>query len=307
MTENTISKTCSIIMPISQIESCSENHWDEVRNIFFDAVSSAGFTGNIVSNIDDASIIQRRTVQSLYDTAIVICDVSGKNPNVMFELGMRLAFDKPTIIVKDDCTNYSFDSSIVDILEYPRNLRYSDIIEFKENLAEKIKHFHEKITSAKPYNSFLKHFGGLKVAKLDQMEVSGQEFILEELRQLRAEITKMDNKASFNFTTKPAFNTGLTGHANGKNLDDISGPEAIVRLENADSDAVNKLLSEALNHPGIMKVDISDLGDGYSKMIANLSPDFSTVDIKTDLLRLTAPFSPRIRIKPAPRPNGLQK
>jgi hypothetical protein len=34
-----------------------------------------------------------------------------KNPNVMFELGMRLAFDKPAIIIKDNRTNYSFDTA----------------------------------------------------------------------------------------------------------------------------------------------------------------------------------------------------
>jgi hypothetical protein len=33
-----------------------------------------------------------------------LCDVSGKNANVMFELGLRLAFDNPTIIIKDDKT-----------------------------------------------------------------------------------------------------------------------------------------------------------------------------------------------------------
>jgi hypothetical protein len=62
----------------------------------------------------------------------VIGDVSCKNPNVMFELGMRLAFDKPTIIIKDDQTSYSFDISPIQNLEYPRDLRFNKIIDFKE-------------------------------------------------------------------------------------------------------------------------------------------------------------------------------
>jgi len=32
----------------------------------------------------------------------------------MFELGLRLAFDKPAIIVKDDNTSYSFDTAPIE-------------------------------------------------------------------------------------------------------------------------------------------------------------------------------------------------
>jgi hypothetical protein len=53
--------------------------------------------------------------------------VSGKNPNVMFELGIRLAFDKATIIIKDDKTDYSFDTSVIQHIPYPRDLRHNQI------------------------------------------------------------------------------------------------------------------------------------------------------------------------------------
>ena len=56
----------------------------------------------------------------------------------MFELGMRLAFDKPTIIIIDDKTSYSFDTAIIEHLSYPRDLRYGKINEFKIKLKEKI-------------------------------------------------------------------------------------------------------------------------------------------------------------------------
>jgi hypothetical protein len=71
-------------------------------------------------NADDIGVIQKRIVQNLYSSDVIVCDVSGKNPNVMFELGMRLAFDKPTLIVKDDKTDYSFDTGIIEHVPYPR-------------------------------------------------------------------------------------------------------------------------------------------------------------------------------------------
>ena len=122
---------CGIVMPISAIDGCSEKHWEEVKGILTDAIESAGYEANLVSNADDVGIIQKRIVQNLYDNDIVVCDVSCKNANVMFELGLRLAFDKPTIIVSDTDTNYSFDTSVIEHLMYPRDLNYYKIVDFK--------------------------------------------------------------------------------------------------------------------------------------------------------------------------------
>jgi len=87
-------------MPISEIDGCSAEHWEDVLNILCEAIDEAGFKANLVSSSSDVGVIQKRIIQNLYNNPIVVCDVSGKNPNVMFELGMRLAFDKPTIIIK---------------------------------------------------------------------------------------------------------------------------------------------------------------------------------------------------------------
>src|SRR5438045_758841 len=103
--------TCGIVMPISAWDGCTESHWADVREILEEAVDEAGFEPNLVSNADEVSVIQKRIVQNLYDNPIVICDVSGRN---------GLAFDKPTIIIKDDKTPFSFDTSPIEHLEYPR-------------------------------------------------------------------------------------------------------------------------------------------------------------------------------------------
>ncbi len=112
-------------MPISALDGCSEHHWSEVRGILNDAIREAGFEPRLVSVADDSGVIQKRIVHNLYDDPIVVVDVSGKNANVMLELGMRLAFDKPVIIVKDDATTYSFDTAPIEHLPYPRDLRFT--------------------------------------------------------------------------------------------------------------------------------------------------------------------------------------
>lgn len=186
---------CGIVMPISAIDGCTEDHWQDVREILDDAIIAAGFEPNLVSDANEVGIIQKRIIKNLYENPVVVCDVSGKNPNVMFELGMRLAFDKPTVIVKDDKTSYSFDTSPIEHLQYPRDLRYAQIVEFKEELAEKIRATHEKSKTDRNYTTFLKHFGTFKVAKLETEEVSSSALLLDEMQTLRALVQGLGSRA----------------------------------------------------------------------------------------------------------------
>ena len=105
---------CGIVMPISEIDGCSSGHWQDVLGVISEAATNAGYDAKLVSQSDDVGVIQQRIVQNLYDSEIVVCDVSAKNANVMFELGLRLAFDKPAIVLKDDKTAYSFDTSPIE-------------------------------------------------------------------------------------------------------------------------------------------------------------------------------------------------
>lgn len=193
MTNKTESKDiCGIVMPISAIDGCSEEHWSEVMTILSETIDGAGFEANLVSNADDVGIIQKRIIHNLYENPVAVVDVSGKNPNVMFELGMRLAFDKPTIIIKDDKTTYSFDTSPIEHLEYPRDLRFSKIVDFKERLREKIIKTNKAAKEDPSYTTFLKHFGEFKVAKLETKEVSGAEYIIDELKSIRHAMARLE-------------------------------------------------------------------------------------------------------------------
>lgn len=181
---------CGIVMPISSIEDCSSTHWDEVKRILTDAISSAGYEANMVSDADDIGVIQSRIVQNLYNNEIVICDVSCKNPNVMFELGMRLAFDKPTIIVMDDRTTYSFDTSIIEHIIYPRDLNYHKIVTFKETLINKITGTVEN-SKKSGHTTFLKHFGNLTSARIEFKAVSSSDAILAKLSDVQKQLSNL--------------------------------------------------------------------------------------------------------------------
>jgi len=179
-------------MPISSLGDYPEAHWLDVFDIVSEAVDKAGFEARIVSSADASNLIHKTIVQNLYDDPIVVCDVSGKNPNVMFELGLRLAFDRPTIIIKDNATTYSFDTGVIEHLSYPRDLRFAKIVDFKEKLTEKILATHKEAADNPNYSTFLKQFGKFTVAKLDEKVVTGQEYLVEQLQQIQRTLELMN-------------------------------------------------------------------------------------------------------------------
>lgn len=193
---------CGIIMPISAIDGCPGEHWAEVKNIISESICAAGYDPNLVSDAEDIGIIQKRIIQNIYNNDIVVCDVSGKNPNVMFELGMRLAFDKPAIIVIDDKTDYSFDTSPIEHLSYPRDLRYNKILEFKEQLAKKIKATVEKAKSDSTYTTFLKNFGTFEIAHLEKKEGTINDLLLERMDFIAHRLYRLEDR--LNITSSDA-------------------------------------------------------------------------------------------------------
>ena len=285
MSDPVTKPVCGVVMPISTIDGCSESHWADVLEIITEAIEDAGFDANLVSNADDVGIIHKRIIQNLYDNPIVVCDVSGKNPNVMFELGMRLAFDKPTVIIKDEKTTYSFDTSAIEHIEYPRDLRFSRIVEFKTKLAEKIVATHKRATTDPNYTTFLKHFGEFTVAKLDKKEVSGQQFIIEELRGIRSAVRRLEYGGAV--TRDPGATTFRHGAHTSADIDICMGAWA--------EDRVSLAQARAMKHPELDGVRIVELESGHRHLQAEAKAGADIAEItrmiKAPRLRLGRPPS----------------
>lgn len=156
---------CGIIMPISDIDSYPKGHWTEVYDILFRSIQQAGFKPQLVSSGDKSEIILYRIVENLSENPFVVCDISGSNPNVLFELGLRTAFDKLFVIVKDDRTPFNFNTSVIDHLTYPSDLRHGPINNFIKGLTAKIKSVFEAYTSDQQYPTFMKRFSKQKSAR----------------------------------------------------------------------------------------------------------------------------------------------
>ncbi|EPY6994996.1 hypothetical protein ACYB6S_12470 [Klebsiella pneumoniae] len=182
---------CGYVMPISDTPDYRSGHWEDIKSMLDEVTISIGFKeSRIVSTGLDVSTIHKRIVNNIYNDDIIICDVSSRNPNVMFELGMRIAFDKPVVIIKDNATQYCFDSGTIEHLEYPKDMRYSEIEKFKTLLKQKIENTIEHHKSNPEESPILNSFGSFTAIKPNLPEMSEADLFKSDLQEIKYLLAK---------------------------------------------------------------------------------------------------------------------
>src|SRR5450759_2211376 len=100
----------------------SKGFFQEVlRSLFTPAGVAAGFNVE-TANRQGSDVIESTIVNELLDADLVIADLTDHNPNVLFELGLRMAVEKPVALVKAAGTGKVFDvDNMLRVFEYQPN------------------------------------------------------------------------------------------------------------------------------------------------------------------------------------------
>ena len=134
--------TIGIVRPISSYgDERTYDHWKNVGNIIQESLYSDeyhSFDVKLVSDEKNADVIQTTIIQNLYASDVVVCDLSSQNANVFFELGIRMAYQKPCVLLVDDKTKVPFDLSVIRYIEYPSSLHYVKVIQLKKDIRESV-------------------------------------------------------------------------------------------------------------------------------------------------------------------------
>ena len=175
-----VRKLCGVVMPISECDGCGPTHWQDVLSIVISSATEAGFLTRLVSDTMESNLIHTEILANIFNDDIVIVDVSGRNPNVFFELGVRMATQKPTVIIKDNCTSYPFDTGPNRFVEYPRDLRHPAMEMFKDNLKRSL----ERTVEHSADKSFIGQLGPFQVPKIEAKEVSMNDALMRKLESI---------------------------------------------------------------------------------------------------------------------------
>ena len=131
----TQAKTCFVIMPFSDLPGYETNHFSRVyENLIKPACTAAGFQVVRGDEVKGTNYIAIDILQRILKSELVVCDLSGKNPNVLYELAIRQAFDLPVVLLKDHRTDRIFDIQGLRTLDYNETLRVDAVAHDKNQL-----------------------------------------------------------------------------------------------------------------------------------------------------------------------------
>ncbi|MCK4403810.1 MAG: hypothetical protein KAW02_01845 [candidate division Zixibacteria bacterium] len=91
-------KTCFVIAPIGDPESDTRKRSDQIlKYLITPAASECGYDAIRADQISEPGMITSQVIQRIVDDPLVIADLTGRNPNVFYELAIRHALRKPLV------------------------------------------------------------------------------------------------------------------------------------------------------------------------------------------------------------------
>ena len=144
-----------VVMPfVERHDSHSKGFFQEVlRTLITPAARDAGFNVR-TANRTGSDVIQSTIINDLLAADLVIADLSEHNPNVLFELGIRMAKEKPVALIKASGTGRLFDvDNMLRVVEYNSNLWPTTV---QKDLPDLTEHIRSAWDNRDTYPSYMK-------------------------------------------------------------------------------------------------------------------------------------------------------
>lgn len=157
------------MVPFSDVDGYTPGHFARVyRDIIRPACEKAGFRARRVDDEAETGMIHLDIIRSIVNAPMAICDLTAHRGNVLFELGMRQAFDKPVVLIQDERTGRLFDISGLRTTSYHSSLIYADVIADQSAIANALRKTDERTKSGETMNSIVSL---LSISKADLKNV----------------------------------------------------------------------------------------------------------------------------------------
>jgi hypothetical protein len=205
-TNTTEKPDCFIIMPIADPDGYDKGHFNKVyEDLFKVACDKSGFQAVRADEVKQTNLIHLDILQKLIESPMAICDLSNRNPNVLFELGLRQAFDKPTVLVQECGTPKIFDISPLRYTEYRKELKYREVLEDQDLIAEALMATKEATDKGEGINSIISLLSLSSPASLkdvtDNDSAKMMQIIMSEMNDLRTDfrrtLRRIDERETF--------------------------------------------------------------------------------------------------------------
>ncbi len=136
-------------------------HFEHIlEHLFTPALERAGFCV-VPPSVASSEVIHAEIIKNLEESELVLGDLSAANPNVFFELGIRVALDRPLALVRDErSVEVPFDTASINFHTYLSDLGPWNLESQIERLALFL-----RLAGEQQRNALWRHFGNTRRAQ----------------------------------------------------------------------------------------------------------------------------------------------
>jgi hypothetical protein len=148
-----------IIMPFSEKgkEPRATAFFEEVLNSLIKPACNAADFGVLTARSHGSDLIHHTIIRQLVEADLVVADLTDHNPNVLFELGIRIALDKPVLLIRAKGTPPIFDvDNMMRVCEYDSRLWKTTIVTDITTMTDHVKGAWENRDKNPSYMGILK-------------------------------------------------------------------------------------------------------------------------------------------------------
>ncbi|HEY4135146.1 MAG TPA: hypothetical protein VGO34_08010 [Alphaproteobacteria bacterium] len=213
MTEST-QKKCFVISPIDEAGTVIRSRADWLlRGIIKPVLESAPYNYYVkrADEFPEPGMITSQVIEAILDWDLVIADLSGKNPNVFYELALRHMCQKPVIHMLDKGERLPFDVSEYRAVSYAIN----DIQHIEDAKIELNKQLDAVLApDYKLSNPVTKARGYQQMAKSSDPQEKITASLMEKIERMENRLNNFDNlnlnrKLNGETTLAPQMTRGL--------------------------------------------------------------------------------------------------
>ena len=185
--EASTSRICFIVTPIGMEGSDIRRKTDGLIDVALNPIlKEFGYEGLPAHKIAEPGSIPEQVIEHLLNDDLVIANLTGLNPNVMYELAVRHATKLPVICIAEQGTQLPFDIASERTIFYDDNI--AGVTVLKTKLHDTLKATIKEKNADNPIYRAQKNFTFRKDAKGD-----AQTFIIDRLSEIERRLTNIES------------------------------------------------------------------------------------------------------------------
>lgn len=141
-------RSCFFVTPIGKQGSEERKRADDMLKHVVRAALSDNFDIVRADEVDDPGTITGDIITRLYNSDLVVADLTGTNPNVMYEIGIRHSFSRPIVHVCQNGQVLPFDLSDERMIFFDLH-SLDEVAEAKDKIARAAR----RALDARPFRS----------------------------------------------------------------------------------------------------------------------------------------------------------